>query len=123
MLLVIIDIGIAVKKIATMHQKYVLPESTWSFLPFSDETARTAQSRAMVPARICIGNKICIVSFPLNSCPISNPYKQRDTEVQKRVCHKFVTTFLCFQSHIPHFNPFCDKVCQEVNKVFPTLNL
>lgn len=31
MLLVIIDIGIAVKKIATMHQKYVLPESTWSF--------------------------------------------------------------------------------------------
>ena len=68
MLLVIIDIGIAVKKIATMHQKYVLPESTWSFLPFSDETAIAAQSRAIVPARICIGNRICIISFPLNSC-------------------------------------------------------
>ena len=67
MLLLIIDIGIAVKKIATMHQKYVLPESTWSFLPFSDETAIAAQNRAMVPARICIDNKICIVSFPLNS--------------------------------------------------------
>jgi hypothetical protein len=67
MLLVIIDIGIDVKKIATMHQKYVLPESTWSFLPFSDETARAAQSRAIVPARICIGNRICIISFPLNN--------------------------------------------------------
>ena len=68
MLLVIIDIGIAVKKIATMQQKYVLPESTWSFLPFSDETAIAEQNRAMVPARICIDNKIYIVSFPLNSC-------------------------------------------------------
>ena len=27
-----------------MQQKYVLPDSTWSFLPFSDETARAAQS-------------------------------------------------------------------------------
>jgi hypothetical protein len=36
-------------------------------LPFSDETAIAAQNRAMVPARICIDNKICIVSFPLNS--------------------------------------------------------
>jgi hypothetical protein len=43
MLLVIIDIGIAVKKIAAIHQKYVLPESTWSFLSFSDETDRAAQ--------------------------------------------------------------------------------
>ena len=84
MLLVIIDIGIAVKKIATMHQKYVLPESTWSFLPFSDETAIAAQNRAMVPARICIDNKICIVSFPLNSSRwfarniISDPSNFRD---------------------------------------------
>jgi|TARA_B110000091_G_scaffold163665_1_gene174708 hypothetical protein len=52
MLLVIIDIGIAVKKIALMHPKYVLPESTWSFLPFLDTTARTAHSRAIVPANI-----------------------------------------------------------------------
>jgi len=50
-----------------MHQKYVLPESTWSFLPFSDETAKAAQSRAIVPARICIGNRICITLFPLNN--------------------------------------------------------
>ena len=75
MLLVIIDIGIAVKKIATMHQKYVLPESTWSFLPFSDETAIAAQSRAIVPARICIGNRICIISFPLNSRTQNKPCK------------------------------------------------
>ena len=67
MLLVIIDIGIAVKKIVAIPQKYVLPESTWSFLPFSDVTARAAQSRAIVPARICIVNKICIILFPLNS--------------------------------------------------------
>ena len=73
MLLVIIDIGIDVKKIATIHQKYVLPESTWSFLPFSDETAIAVQSRAIVPARICIGNKICIISFPLNSRHEKNP--------------------------------------------------
>ena len=37
-----------------MPQKYVLPESTCSLLPFSDETARAAQSSAIVPARICI---------------------------------------------------------------------
>ena len=61
------DIGIAVKKIVTMPQKYVLPESTCSLLPFSDETARAAQSSAIVPARICIGNRICILLFPLNS--------------------------------------------------------
>jgi hypothetical protein len=44
--------GIAVKKIVTMHQKYVLPESTWSRLPFSDETARAAHRRAIVPANM-----------------------------------------------------------------------
>ena len=73
MLLVIIDIGIAVKKIVAIPQKYVLPESTWSFLPFSDVTARAAQSRAIVPARICIDNKICIIKnfyFSLYSFPI-----------------------------------------------------
>jgi len=47
-----VGIGIAVKKIPTMHQKYVLPESTWNFFPFSDETARAAQRRAIVPANI-----------------------------------------------------------------------
>jgi hypothetical protein len=51
-LLLIIDIGIAVKKIVTIPQKYVLPESTCSLLPFSDETARAAQKRAIVPANI-----------------------------------------------------------------------
>ena len=51
-LMLIIDIGIAVKKITTMHQKYVLPERTWNFFPFSDETARAAQRRAIVPANI-----------------------------------------------------------------------
>ena len=60
MLLVIIDIGIAVKKLATMHQKYVLPERTSSFLPFADETAKAEQIKAITPARICIGNRICI---------------------------------------------------------------
>ena len=48
----IIDIGIAVKKILTMQQKYVLPERTWNFFPFSDETARAEQRRAIVPANI-----------------------------------------------------------------------
>ena len=48
----IIDIGIAVKKIPTMLQKYVLPEITWNFFPFSDEIARAAQRRAIVPANI-----------------------------------------------------------------------
>ena len=67
MLLLVIDIGIAVKKIVTMPQKYVLPESTCSLLPFSDETARAAQSSAIVPARICIGNRTCMLLFPLNS--------------------------------------------------------
>ena len=67
MLLVIIDIGIAVKKIATMHQKYVLPESTCSLLPFSEETARAALIKANIPARICIGNRICIILLQLNS--------------------------------------------------------
>ena len=51
-LILIIDIGIAVKKIITMHQKYVLPERTWNFFPFSDETAKAAQRRAIVPAKI-----------------------------------------------------------------------
>ena len=63
MLLVIIDIGIAVKKIVAIPQKYVLPESTCSLLPFSDDTARAAQSSAIVPARICIVNRICTVSY------------------------------------------------------------
>ena len=54
MLLLIIDIGIAVKKIAAILQKYALPKSTCSLLPFSSETARAAQSSAIVPARICI---------------------------------------------------------------------
>ena len=57
-----IDIGIAVKNIVAIPQKYVLPESTCSLLPFSDETARAAQSSAIVPARICIGNRIVIVT-------------------------------------------------------------
>jgi len=74
-------------KIRCFHdltQKYVLPESTWSFLPFSDVTARAAQSRAIVPARICIVNKICIILFPLNSSwwfagnIISDPSNFRD---------------------------------------------
>ena len=30
---------------------------------------------------------------------------------KKVVCHKFVTTVYSFQTHIPNFNPFCDKVC------------
>ena len=41
--------------------------------PFSDETAIAVKSRAIVPARICIGNKICIISFPLNSRHEKNP--------------------------------------------------
>ena len=45
------DIGIAVKKIVTIPQKYALPESTCSFLPFSDETARAAQSSEVIPAK------------------------------------------------------------------------
>ena len=57
-----IDIGIAVKNIVAIPQKYVLPECTCSLLPFSDETARAAQSSAIVPARICIGNRIVIVT-------------------------------------------------------------
>ena len=57
-----IDIGIAVKNIVAIPQKYVLPESTCSLLPFSDETARAAQSSVIVPARICIGNRIVIVT-------------------------------------------------------------
>jgi hypothetical protein len=59
----IIDIGKAVKKMITMLQKNVLPDRTWSFLPFSDETARTAQSRAIVPASICIDNRIYIFTL------------------------------------------------------------
>ena len=62
MLLLIIDIGIAVKKIVAILKKYALPESTCSLLPFSDKTARAAQSSAIVPARICIGNRIVIVT-------------------------------------------------------------
>ena len=54
MLLLIIDIGIAVKKIVAILQKYALPESTCSLLPFLDETARAAQISAIVPARLCI---------------------------------------------------------------------
>ena len=53
--------GIAVKKITTMLQKYVLPESTWMRLPFSEQTAKAELSRANIPARICIGNKINII--------------------------------------------------------------
>ena len=51
-LLLTTDIGIAVKKIVTMLQKKVLPERTWNFFPFSDETAKAAQRRAIVPAKI-----------------------------------------------------------------------
>ena len=86
MLLVIIDIGIAVKKIVAIPQKYALPESTWSFLPFSDETARAAQISAIVPARICIGNRICIISFPLNSYPSRKSYCIRLYEGLNLVC-------------------------------------
>ena len=60
------DIGIAVKKIVTIPQKYALPESTCSFLPFSDETARAAQSSATIPAKICIG--IEFLSSSLLNC-------------------------------------------------------
>ena len=63
MLLLIIDMGIAVKKIVAIPQKYVLPESTCSFLPFVDETARAAQSSEVIPARICIDNRICIYNY------------------------------------------------------------
>jgi hypothetical protein len=66
MLLLIIDIGIAVKKIVAIPQKYALPESTCSLLPFSEETDTAAQNKAIIPARICIGNRICINSVPLN---------------------------------------------------------
>ena len=60
------DIGIAVKKIVTIPQKYALPESTCSFLPYSDETARAAQSSATIPTKICIGNRISVImSFKL----------------------------------------------------------
>ena len=52
----------AVKKIVAIPQKYVLPARTCSLLPFLDETARAAQSSAIVPARICIGNRIVIVT-------------------------------------------------------------
>ena len=63
MLLLIIDIGIAVKKIAAILQKYVLPKSTWSLLPFSNKTAIGAQSSAIVPARICTVNRISALVF------------------------------------------------------------
>ena len=96
MLLVIIDIGIAVKKIVAIPQKYVLPESTWSFLPFSDVTARAAQSRAIVPARICIVNKICIILFPLHSYPKLNPYCIRISEDLFLVCSEFVVSLYNF---------------------------
>ena len=39
-------------KIVAILQKYVLPESTCSLLPFSDETARAALVKAIIPARI-----------------------------------------------------------------------
>ena len=42
------------------NQKYALPVSTCSFFPFSDETARAAQSSEVIPARICIDNRISI---------------------------------------------------------------
>jgi hypothetical protein len=59
-------------------------------LPFSDETAIAAQNRAMVPARICIDNKICIVSFPLNSWAIFSPIKTMGYTAYFRVCNWFV---------------------------------
>ena len=96
MLLVIIDIGIAVKKIVAILQKYALPESTWSFLPFSDETARAAQISAIVPARICIGNRICIISFPLNSRSFTSPYVARVCEGQICLYNIFTTFVVCF---------------------------
>ena len=73
--LLIIDIGIAVKKLTTMLQKYVLPERTCSFLPFSDKTDTAAPSRATIPAKICMGNRICIPSLPLNCCTHAPPLK------------------------------------------------
>ena len=63
MLLEIIDIGTAVKKIAVMLQKYVEPESTWNFLPFADDTATAAESSASVPNNIWMTSK----AFMLNS--------------------------------------------------------
>jgi hypothetical protein len=42
MLLLIIDIGIAVKKIVAIPQKYALPARTCSLLPFSDENCQSS---------------------------------------------------------------------------------
>jgi len=56
-LLLIIDIGIAVKKILAIPQKYVLPERTLTLLLFSDRTDIAAQNKAIVPAIICMGNR------------------------------------------------------------------
>ena len=49
--------GMAVKKIIGIPQKYVLPAIIWTFLPFKDTTAETAAIKANAPARICIINK------------------------------------------------------------------
>ena len=43
------------KEINNHVQKYVLPERTCSFLPFSDKTDTAAPSKATIPAKICIG--------------------------------------------------------------------
>ena len=102
MLLVIIDIGIAVKKIVAIPQKYVLPESTWSFLPFSDVTARAAQSRAIVPARICIVNKICIILFPLSVRVVKNLVRTMVYKGHSVVCNYFVT--LAYFSYFYNFS-------------------
>ena len=61
MLRLIIDIGMAVKKTAVIPKKYVLPEIKCSLWPFSVNTARRAETSAIVPARICIGKRICIL--------------------------------------------------------------
>ena len=60
-LLLTTDIGIAVKKIVTMLQKKVLPERTWNFFPFADDTANAALIKATVPASIWIMSKSCIL--------------------------------------------------------------
>ena len=75
-----IDIGIAVKNIQAILQKYVLPESTCNLLPFSDETARAAKSSAIVPTRICIDNRICIPLLP-TQCTLKNRVLIKATEL------------------------------------------
>ncbi|MEC8430057.1 MAG: hypothetical protein VXZ29_01725, partial [Pseudomonadota bacterium] len=51
------------RAILQSQPRYALPKSTCSLLPFSSEIARAAQSSAIVPARICIVNRICTLIF------------------------------------------------------------